>query len=175
MNLYILRHGIAADRDSRKYPDDGDRPLTRKGIDKMTRQVAGMNALAISPDVIITSPLVRAAQTAEIVRRGLTAPPQTATSDALVPWSHPSRLLQELTANYPSASSIMLVGHEPHLSCLVSLILIGDILALIKLKKGALCHLKISPSRRGRLLWALTPNQLTKLAQPNRPPPPRHT
>ena len=70
MNLYILRHGIAADRSS-KYPDDNLRPLTRKGIDRMRREAKGMSAIGIAPDVIISSPLVRAIQTAEIVQQWL--------------------------------------------------------------------------------------------------------
>ena len=73
MNLYILRHGIAADRSS-KYPDDNLRPLTRKGIDRMRREAKGMSAIGIAPDLIISSTLVRAVQTAEIVQQGLSAP-----------------------------------------------------------------------------------------------------
>ena len=75
MNLYILRHGIAADRSS-EYPDDNLRPLTRKGIDRMRREAKGMSAIGIAPDLIISSTLVRAVQTAEIVQQGLSAPPQ---------------------------------------------------------------------------------------------------
>ena len=89
MNLYILRHGLAADRDSAKYPDDRLRPLTRKGIAKMRREAAGMNALNIRPDLIITSPLLRAVQTADIVRSELAAPPKLKQSHALTPSADP--------------------------------------------------------------------------------------
>ena len=163
MNLYILRHGIAADRSS-EYPDDDLRPLTRKGISRMRREATGMNAIGISPDVIISSPLVRAVQTAEIVQQGLSTPPQMITTHALVPAAHPSQILQELAANHSSTSSVMVVGHEPHMSSLVSYILTGKISWLIDLKKGALCSIDLSPSGRGQLLWALAPRQLRALA-----------
>ena len=163
MNLYILRHGIAADRSS-KYPDDNLRPLTRKGIDRMRREATGMNALGIAPNVIISSTLVRAVQTAEIVQQGLSAPPQMITTHALVPEAHPSQILQELAASHSSLSSVMVVGHEPHMSSLVSYILTGKISWLIDLKKGALCSIDLSPSGRGQLLWALAPRQLRALA-----------
>ena len=166
MNLYILRHGIAADRDSREYPDDDLRPLTGRGIDRMRRQVAGMNAIGIAPDVIIASPLVRAAQTADIVRQGLKSPPSMVSSAALVPEAHPTAILHEIAAQH-SAADVMVVGHEPHLSNLVAFTLTGSIVDIIKLKKGALCKLSIDPANtpeRARLLWALTPRQMSKMA-----------
>lgn len=163
MNLYILRHGIAADRGV-EYPDDDLRPLTDKGIRRMRREAEGMNAIGIAPDVIISSPLVRAVQTAEIVRDGLDAPPQMAISEALVPEAHPSQIIQELVKSHSSLSSVMVVGHEPHMSSLVSYIMTGQVSWLIKLKKGALCNMEISALGRGQLLWALAPRQLRALA-----------
>ncbi len=163
MNLYILRHGIAADRSS-KYPDDNLRPLTRKGIDRMRREAKGMSAIGIAPDLIISSTLVRAVQTAEIVQQGLSAPPQMITTHALVPEAHPSQILRELAESHSTLSSVMVVGHEPHLSSLVSYILTGQVSWLINLKKGALCSIDLSPSGRGQLLWALAPRQLRALA-----------
>ena len=164
MNLYILRHGIAADRSS-EYPDDNLRPLTRKGVNRMRRE-ANRNEcpIGIAPDLIISSTLVRAVQTAEIVQQGLSAPPQMITTHALVPEAHPSQILQELAASHSSLSSVMVVGHEPHMSSLVSYILTGEISWLIDLKKGALCSIDLSPSGRGQLLWALAPRHLRALA-----------
>ena len=163
MNLYILRHGIAAERGG-EYSDDNMRPLTRKGIRRMRREAKGMSAIGIAPDLIISSTLVRAVQTAEIVQQGLSAPPQMITTHALVPEAHPSQILQELAASHSSLSSVMVVGHEPHMSSLVSYILTGEISWLIDLKKGALCSIDLSPSGRGQLLWALAPRQLRALA-----------
>ena len=164
MNLYILRHGIAADRGA-EYPDDDLRPLTSKGINRMRREAVGIDALGIAPDLIITSPLTRAIQTAEIVQQGLAVPPRMKISTALVPESHPSQVLQELAANHSATSSVMLVGHEPHLSGLASYILTGQVSWLIRLKKGALCCIDLLPATgRGQLLWALAPKQLRALA-----------
>lgn len=163
MNLYILRHGIAADRGV-EYPDDDLRPLTDKGIRRMRREAEGMSAIGVAPDLIISSPLVRAIQTAEIVRDGLDMPHQTAISNALVPEAHPSQIVQEIADSHSSLGSVMVVGHEPHMSSLVSYILTGKVSWLIRLKKGALCNMEISASGRGQLLWALAPKQLRALA-----------
>ncbi len=163
MNLYILRHGIAADRGA-EYPDDNLRPLTDRGIRRMRREAKGINAIGVAPDVIISSPLVRAIQTAEIVRNGLDAPPQIAISEALVPEAHPSQIIQELVKSHSSLSSVMVVGHEPHMSSLVSYVMTGQVGWLIRLKKGALCNMDISALGRGQLLWALAPRQLRALA-----------
>ena len=84
MKLYVLRHGVAEDRDHRKFPNDDDRPLTLEGELKLARQAKGLNTLGLSVDVMIASPLVRAAQTAQIVRDGLSKPGQLATSTS---WS----------------------------------------------------------------------------------------
>ena len=162
MNLYILRHGIAADRGA-EYPDDDLRPLTDKGIRRMRREAEGMSAIGVAPDLIISSPLVRAVQTAEIVRDGLDMPHQITVSNALVPEAHPSQIIQELADSHSSLGSVMVVGHEPHMSSLVSYILTGKVSWLIRLKKGALCNMEISASGRGQLLWALAPKQLRAL------------
>ena len=69
MDLYVLRHGVAAERDWHEYPNDDERPLTQHGITKLTHQVKGLNALNLSLDLMISSPLLRSTQTAQIVRR----------------------------------------------------------------------------------------------------------
>ena len=163
MNLYILRHGIAADRGA-EYPDDDLRPLTDKGIRRMRREARGMDAIGVAPDLIISSTLVRAIQTAEIVQQGLSVPPRLITSEALVPSAHPSRIVQDLADSHTALDSVMVVGHEPHLSSLVSYILTGRVSWLIDMKKGALVSIDLSPSGRGQLLWALAPRQLRALA-----------
>ena len=166
MNLFILRHGIAADR-SAGYANDELRPLTSKGIRRMQREAEGINAIGVAPNLIISSTLVRAMQTAEIVQQGLSEPPRMVTSRALVPEAHPSQILRELADGHSSLRSVMVVGHEPHMSSLVAYILTGQISWLIDMKKGALVSIDLSPSGRGRLLWALAPRQLRALAKRN--------
>lgn len=163
MNLYILRHGIAADRGS-EYPDDDLRPLTDKGIRRMRREAKGMDAIGVAPQLIISSTLVRAIETAEIVQQGLSVPPRLIASEALVPSAHPSRIVQDLTDSHTALNSVMVVGHEPHMSSLVSYILTGRVSWLIEMKKGALVSIDLHPSGRGQLLWAMAPRHLRALA-----------
>ena len=166
MDLYVLRHGVAEERDSRKYPDDRERPLTGKGIARLTRQVRGMNSLRIRPDLILTSPLRRAVQTAEVIQEGLSNRRQVEFSESLVPWAEPREILDELSEGRAAERTVIVVGHEPHLSSLISLVSSGTLDCAIRLKKGALCKLRITtlgPGRCGRIEWSLTPKQLSKL------------
>ena len=166
MNVYVLRHGVAEERDNRKYPNDDDRPLTWEGSLKLAQQVKGLSALGLSLDVMITSPLLRAAQTAQIVRDGLSSPGEQATSNALVPEAHPYLLLEELASRHSSMDNVMVVGHEPHLNSFVSMVVSGDPTVLIRLKKGALCKLRLvslDGTRCGWLEWLMTPDQMIRL------------
>ena len=162
MDLYVLRHGIAAERDGRRYPDDDLRPLTPKGVARMRREAAGMRALGVRPDAIVSSPLVRAMQTAEIARDALGA--ALSVSEALTPGAHPALLLAELAATRGDGEAVMVVGHEPHLSRLVAFALTGGAEdGLVRLKKGGLCRLRLDGDGGGQLLWALTPGQVRAL------------
>ncbi len=166
MDLYVLRHGLAEDRDFLKYPNDNERPLTPKGVRRLARQIEGMNSLRLRPEITLTSPLVRAVQTSEIVLAGLDASCRQEVSDALTPWAAPRDILDELASTHSSLGRVMVIGHEPHLSSLVSLVATGSLNAAIRLRKGALCKLRIpilGPGRCGRIEWSLTPSQMIKL------------
>lgn len=166
MDLYVLRHGVAGERDARAYPDDGQRPLTPKGIKRMTLQVKGLNSIGIRPDLTLTSPLIRAIQTAEIVVKDMAGCGKLDVSDSLVPWAEPSEILEELGTLPPTIGSVMIVGHEPHLSRVVSLVATGSLDAGIRLRKGSLCKLRIPapiPGRCGRIEWSLTPKQMIRM------------
>ena len=166
MNLYVLRHGLARERNGREYANDDERPLTAKGMRRMRRQVKGMNAIGLSMDVIVTSPLVRAAQTAEIVHRGLRKPSRLVTSDALRPSGHPATLLEELAAEYSSEDDVMVVGHEPYLNGLIAVVVTGQHVPVIRVKKGSLCKLGVPRPGYGRcgwIEWHLTARQQIKM------------
>ena len=166
MDLYVLRHGVAEERDARKYPDDYDRPLTPKGVRRLVKQAVGWNALGLAPDVIVTSPLARAAQTAEVMRRELSAPCRLVTSDHLAPAGDQALLMDYLAREHRAVAGVMVVGHEPDLGFLVSVLVTGSPSPIIRLKKGALCKLRLASPRYGRcgwIEWALTPKQMARL------------
>ena len=168
MDVYVLRHGMADERDYRKYPDDDLRPLIPEGIDKLSKQAKGLKSIGFSVDVVISSPLVRAVQTAEVVMAGLGIAGDLAYSEALAPEVHPYLLLEELATKYSAVDRVMVVGHEPHMSSFVSMVMSGDPNGMIRLKKGALCKLRIPRPdgvKSGWLEWLMTPDQMIRLGE----------
>lgn len=163
MELYILRHGVAAERGSKEYPSDGDRPLTPDGVKKLRRIVRSMRSLELSFDLILTSPYVRARQTADIVAEGLGLELSLELSALLEPGADLERLIADLASRKKGSGRILVVGHEPMLSSLISLLLSGEEDLEITLKKGGICKLAIrslSPGRCATMEWLLTPKQL---------------
>jgi phosphohistidine phosphatase len=143
MNLYILRHGIAESRDEAKYPKDLDRPLSKKGLHKLTEVGELMDDLDIKPDYIISSPAKRCMESARQVQRIIgIKKSRILSSEKLLPDMPISGIIEELSQKFPH-NDILLVGHEPYLSSLVSQLTSGNTDAAIQLKKGALCCLKI--------------------------------
>jgi phosphohistidine phosphatase len=160
MNLYILRHAIAVDRGTPGYRRDADRPLTRRGTDKMKRGAAGMRALGLSFDCVISSPLVRARHTAAIVVKELGIKKSFTFSRHLAPRGSPAALIEEIRSRGKSCSDVCLVGHEPYLSGLIGLLMGGN---PVTLRKGGLCKLSVRTLKAGRcatLEWLLTPRQM---------------
>jgi phosphohistidine phosphatase len=164
MLVYILRHGIAAPRGVKPYPND-DRPLTEEGIEKISKAAKGIIRVVDDVDVILTSPLVRAADTAKIVADALNVESKLQICHELAPGSSLQNLLAYL-AKYKKLRSIMIVGHEPDLAYFVSALL-GKKTPVIEFKKGSLCCIEVTtiPSRKdGTLLWHLTSKQLRLMA-----------
>jgi phosphohistidine phosphatase len=163
MNLYILRHGIAVDPGSPDYPNDADRPLTPKGERKLQRITEAMLALELSFDVILSSPYVRARQTAEIVAQAFHAGKKLEYTDHLTPGGSPKKLVELLNGLTPQPEDVLLSGHEPFLSGLISLLVSGEPGLSVALKKGSLCKLSVEhlkPGRCATLEWLLTPKQM---------------
>ena len=163
MQLYIVRHGIAVDREDPKCPPDPERYLTEEGIDK-TKQVAkGVAALGITADLMLTSPYVRAEQTAEIFAGALEfAKQRVRRTDLLLPGAEPSLLFREL-AKEKQASSVFLFGHAPHLDDVIATAL-GSKKHLTALKKTgvAFVELKRLSPPIGALVWLAIPKLLRK-------------
>jgi phosphohistidine phosphatase len=165
--LYVLRHGIAVTRGDPGYPLDSDRPLTSKGIKKMRRVAAGMRSLKVEFNVILTSPYRRALETAFIVARQYRQGESIQTTSALTPEALPEETVRVLQDKYSSCKSLLLVGHEPQLSAIVSTLTSGKAGARPLLKKGGLCKLKVEKLHAGKcatLLWLLTPKQISSMA-----------
>ncbi len=163
MELYIVRHGIAIDREEPKAPPDPQRFLTEEGIEK-TRQVAkGVAALGIEPDLMISSPYIRAMQTAEIFADQFEYPRQKIRpSDLLKPGTEPALFYKELSKDKDSAT-VFCFGHAPQLDDLIAAAL-GLKHPVTSLKKAGIAMLdlkRISPPS-GELAWLATPKLLRK-------------
>jgi phosphohistidine phosphatase len=157
--LYLVRHAIAAER-GEKWPDDTKRPLTHKGRARMRQAVQGLDALGVTIDLVLTSPLVRAHQTAEILAEELDSSPDIAVLDALAPDHRPIDVATAL-ATQPRRASIALVGHEPDLGELAAW-LIGTKEPL-PFRKGGVCLIEapvLPPGRNCTLIWFATPKML---------------
>jgi len=160
MIIYMLRHAIAIERGTPGYPND-DRPLTESGIEKMKKGAKGISRCIERPDVILTSPLRRALDTAKILAVELNAPGIVKMSDALLPAGSQKQLNDDM-AKYKNAESLVLVGHSPDLERIAATLL-GTPQRLLEFKKGGMCAIELDAlplKRPGRLLWLLTPKQL---------------
>jgi phosphohistidine phosphatase len=167
MMLYLLRHAIAVERGGLEHADDRLRPLTPKGERRMRRIAEGMLRLGLSFDLLLSSPYLRAKQTADIVAEVFKLQERLHLSATLAPDGHPRHLLAELGGRYKAQRNVLLVGHEPYLSQLISLLVSGGTDLRVVMKKGGLCKLSASPLRYGRcatLEWLMTPRQLRLLA-----------
>ena len=163
MQLYIVRHGIAVDREDPKCPPDPERYLTEEGVEKTKHVAQGVAALTASADLLLTSPYVRATQTAEIFANALDyAKQKIRRTDLLLPGAEPSLLFREL-AKEKQASSIFLFGHAPQLDDVIAVAL-GSKKRLTGLKKAgvALIELKRVSPPMGMLVWLATPKLLRR-------------
>jgi phosphohistidine phosphatase len=164
--LYIMRHAIAVDRGTAGYADDAKRPLTPEGKKKMREITAGLVRVGFDPDWIVTSPLVRAAETAEIVADGLGVRVPRDFCDALRPGGSPEALLAFL-AKQSGRHRVLVVGHEPDLSELAARLVGAGRNAHLGFKKGGCCLITFDeflPRSAGQLVWWLTPRLMRKLA-----------
>ena len=166
MQLLVIRHAIAEDREefAKSGRDDGERPLTNEGEKKMRRAARGMRELVPVIATLVASPLVRARETAEIVRR------EYDLGDvAIAPELEPEAPLAKVAAALAryDGEVVGIVGHEPQLSRLVTYLTSGVDQSAVELKKGAACLLEFDGKVRrggGTLIWAVAPRTLRALA-----------
>ena len=163
LELYLIRHGLAAER-GEDYPDDSKRPLTSAGIARLRKEAKALTALDVDFDLIISSPLVRARQTAETIAASMPSHPEVTLSDALAPAGTPAALFQEL-GRHMRKGRIALVGHEPSIGELAAR-LVGA-RTPFEFKKGGICRIDFDifpPKGSGQLRWFVTPKMLRKIA-----------
>lgn len=166
MDLLVIRHAIAEDRDKfaeSGQPDD-ERPLTDAGRKKMKDAARGLRKVVDSIDHLATSPLVRAAQTAEIISDEFDVGPAEA-----IPHLSPDGRPEDFSrwvAVHEDKGVVAIVGHEPNLSSLVSWLIAGTGASRIEMKKGGACLVSFDgevEAGKGSLTWLLTPRVLRQL------------
>ncbi|MGA2479652.1 MAG: phosphohistidine phosphatase SixA [Spirochaetia bacterium] len=157
MEVYFLRHGEAG-KSSRGQGGDAARQLTEEGIARMEREAAFISALRLRLDAILTSPLVRAQQTAEIVARELRLLDALAVDERLSPGFGPKEL-GGIVREHRAAAALMLVGHEPDFSAAIAACIGGG---RVECKKGALARVDFDTPdlSSGVLVWLLPPRVL---------------
>ncbi len=165
MDLYLVRHAIAEDRSLDQPIPDADRALTPEGIKKMRRNARALRRLAVDIDAVWTSPLERAAQTADIVAAELGISSRLSALDALAPTGSFDAVVEELRL-HAEFRGVALVGHQPYLGEFASYLLTGSRAAQLEFKKGGVACIAISDFAdplRGKLQWLLTPRQMARL------------
>jgi phosphohistidine phosphatase len=167
--LYLVRHGIAVDASAKV--SDAERGLTADGARKMTRIARGLKRLGVSPDVILSSPLRRAEETAMLIAEELTPERPIEMQPLLAPGSQPADLLKSLRTQR-RAHHIFLVGHQPDLGELASYLLTrSPRLAPLPFRKGGIAALSVTglpPRAPAALQWFMTPSQLRAIGRGRR-------
>jgi phosphohistidine phosphatase len=163
MELYLLRHAPAEIQGDTWKGTDKNRPLSRKGVKKMRKMVAAMKHLHLTFDLILTSPYRRARETAELAAKKIRHPHAVRVSKHLKVGGNSRMLIREIVTGYGHCERVLLVGHEPGLSRLISVLLSGKQSLVITMKKGGICKLTTPGLRYGRcasLEWLIGPAEL---------------
>ena len=166
MRIYLIRHSNAVDLGAEEYEDDSQRPLTEKGCEKLESIASALKRLGVGPDLIVSSPYVRARQTAELLARGLKYKGEIELNEALIPFGEADTIVGEINEKY-SVDELLIVGHEPSLGILIGTLTSGNPDMAITLKKGSVCCLAaddLRVERKAALEWLLTPKILSALS-----------
>ena len=165
MKLYIVRHAIALPHGTPGIRDD-DRTLTKEGIRKMRQTAAGLRRLNYIPGLLLSSPLVRATQTAEILLKEFGKDVKMRISPALAPSGSRTALYREIAQYAKRLDSLMIVGHQPSLGEIAGEIAWGSPENYLDLKKGSFCAIDVKSMQgipRGSMISLLTPSILRKI------------
>jgi phosphohistidine phosphatase len=163
MELYLMRHAQAVEPAKKGFEIDADRTLLPAGQARARAVAHGLQQLNRSFNIIVTSPYVRARQTAEIVAKVLEAEDRLIVSNHLAPTGRAADLIAELHRRYSYLDQVLLVGHEPYLTQLASKLITGNMGLALTLKKAGLIKLRVDALRHGRcatLEWLIPPRVL---------------
>ncbi len=154
MHLFILRHGDAVES---SFYQDRDRPLSDLGRRQIEAVSHFFQITKVKPELILTSPFARAKQTSDIIRKNLNIN-DSLTTDSLISGSSLRELMREIDAH--NVETMLVVGHEPQLSGLISVLTGGDDQFKVEMKKASLACLEVRlPVKKGHavLCWLLSP------------------
>jgi phosphohistidine phosphatase len=160
--LYLIRHGLAEERGD-AWPDDTKRPLTEDGMDRMRKSARGLERVGVWFDVVLTSPIVRAHQTAEIVASVYSPKPALINVEALAPGGSSSAVIAELE-KHAKKTRIAIVGHEPGIGELAAKL--AGLRVDLEFKKGAIARIDVEalpPKGPGLLRWFIPPRFLRNI------------
>jgi len=163
--LYIMRHGLAAARGGAGFADDAQRPLLPEGKEKMSEIAEGLKRAGLEFDWVVSSPLVRAIETAKIIAESLGSTGAVDVCDAMRPGGSPEEVIAFL-AKRPGRTRVLMVGHEPDLSELAGRLIGAGSHTHLAFRKGGCCLISFEefpPRGPGRLEWWLTPRLMRKL------------
>ncbi|GJL62845.1 MAG: phosphohistidine phosphatase SixA [Nitrospirales bacterium] len=166
MKCILLRHGIAVAAEDWNE-SDGTRPLTREGIKKTQKAIEGLLLLDCQPTHLLSSPYVRARETAEIVHEVFNLQEPIHLYEELV-FHHPPTIIFPILTKFSEEANAICVGHEPHLGQLAALMISGRYIPGLSLKKAGACAIQFEEKPKighGRLEWWLRPAQLRQLSK----------
>jgi len=162
MKLYLVRHGIAVDRIGGAVLNDFQRPLTDEGKEETKVVAQALKKLNIKPDLVVASPLIRAKQTADIIRDVLSVKEDLKISDALAPGGGASDVYKFLrnSCDMRTTEEVVLVGHEPDIGRLAATLIWAGPEVNVPFKKAGVCRIDVPdvpPTMPGTLKWFITP------------------
>lgn len=167
MKVYLVRHGIAVERIGGAILNDSQRPLTDEGKAEMKQVAHALKRLNVKPDRVVSSPLVRAKQTAEIIREVLGHVDELNITDSLAPGGNASDVYKFMR-QFNQLEEVFLVGHEPDIGRLAATLLWAGPELNIPFKKGGVCRVDVwdlPPTTPGTLKWFITPKIATMIGK----------
>jgi phosphohistidine phosphatase len=170
LRIILMRHGEAGDSDPRRWPDDRDRPLTEAGHAEHRAVAAALRHMGVTFDRLLSSPLVRARQTARITADAYGGR-EVELTEALGDRATPEALLTQLGPLARDHDAVLCVGHEPFLSAIAAVLISGSGRARIEMRKSGVIAVECAGAPAPgtcTLLFHFRPDELTRLSGPTR-------